>query len=221
MVEVPLDKLPAPLVAHIHRDGFQVAYHLPDKDRYIVEQELAGGQRQELEYDVGRGRLLTLDERRAELPSPTHTQLADDNLAMTTSYSIDDVIQDKRVTFSTDDGNISVSRAVHVPLVWDGAQLIRAALRQHREPARYAAMTHDEKIAHWTGVLHRYRRARGESGRDEDDVFTAQLVTDLERSEPKLRALLREILTELARMEQTAPADMIARFTRRTGITVP
>jgi hypothetical protein len=216
MIEVALDKLPGPLASQVAK--LQVAYHLPENDRYIVEHVLPSGPRQELEYDVARARCLTDDERRAELPAATRTVLGD--FAMVTSYEIDAATSEKRVIFATDDGGVKVERAVHVPLVWDGAQLLRDALRRQNFPATYAAMSRDDKILHWAGVIHRWRRARGESGRDENEVYTPELVRDLERTEPKLRDLLREILTHVAGLEQTPADQAIAAFTKGTGIAV-
>jgi len=220
MVEVALDRLPAPLVGMINRAKFQVAYHVPETDRYIVEHVLPSGQSQELEYDVALGRCLTTDERRAELPPPQRSVLADEHLTMVMTYSIDDATSEKRVTFATDDGSVSVVRGVYVPLVWDGAQLIRDALHRQRFPARYAALSREEKISHWAGVIHRWRRVHGESGRDEDEIYTPELVRDLERTEPKLRDMLREILTVVGFLEQTPADQAIAAFTSRTGIAV-
>jgi hypothetical protein len=214
VVDVPLDKLPAPVLAAIQPAKLQCAYHLAEKDRYIVELV----PRQERVYDVALGRCLTDDERRAELPSPQRTALAD--FVMVTSYAIDPDTSEERVTFATDDGRVSVVRNVFVPLVWDGAQLLRDALRQQQFPAHYARLSREEKITHWAGVIHRWRRAHGESGRDEDEIYTPQLVRDLERHEPHLRGMLAEILTLVGALEQTPAAQAIAAFAARTGISV-
>ena len=83
-----------------------------------------------------------------------------------------------------------------------------------------AAMTRAEKISHWAIVIHRYRRAHGESGRDEDEIYTPELVRDLEVHEPELRDLLPEILAQVGFLEQTPAKEAIAAFVARTGITL-
>jgi hypothetical protein len=214
MVDVPLDKLPAQVLAAIAPAKLQCAYYVAEKDRYVVELV----PRQERVYDVALGRCLTDDERRAELPAPQRTALAD--FVMLTSYAIDADTSEERVTFATDDGSVTVVRNVFVPLVWDGAQEIRDEQRYQQFPAQYARLSREDKIVHWAGVIHRWRRAHGESGRDEDEIYTPELVRDLERHEPHLRGMLAEILPLVGALEQTPADEAIAAFTARTGIAV-
>jgi hypothetical protein len=224
MVEVTLDKLPAPLVALINRAKFQVAYHLPLTDRYVVEHVLPTGQRQELEYDVALGRCLTLAERIAQLPPARRTVLTDENVTVSSTYFIDPATSQLRLSLEMIDESgqklLSTVRLVYVKLAWDEDALVQQALQRRRFPAEYATWSREQRIGHWAMVLHRYRRAHGESGRDEDEVYTLELIRDLERTEPKLRDMLADILTKVGRLEQTPPDQAIAAFTSRTGIAV-
>jgi hypothetical protein len=93
-------------------------------------------------------------------------------------------------------------------------------LHRQRFPAQYRGWNRAEKISHWAYVIHRWRRVNGESSRDEDAIYTPELVSDLERIEPNLRDMLGEILAQVGRLEQTPAAEAIAAFTARTGITI-
>jgi len=84
--------------------------------------------------------------------------------------------------------------------------------------AHYAKMTRAEKVQRWAALIHRFRRWRRENEWDEDDVYDEELVPELERTEPKLRDMLRDILTQVGRLEQTLPDKVIATFASRTGI---
>lgn len=220
IVRVVPEALPAAVTAALGGATVHIAYHLPATDRYIIRGALPNGQRQEMEYDVARGRWLTVDERRAELPPPRHDQLGDEGVGYTTSYRITDTTCDKLVNFKTDDGSVDTDQLVHTAAAPDGAQVVREELQRQRFPARYATWGRPEKVAHLAQVIHRWRRARGESGKDEDEIYTPQLVRDLERTEPNLRDMLAEILTQVGALEQTPAAEAIAAFTARTGIAV-
>ena len=220
MIEVAVDRLPAELVAAIDRGTIQVAYFVPETERYVVAIALPARARREIEWDVGLGRLLTIAERRAELPPPERSVLAESGYAIVTSYAIDAETEEKRVTFATEDGHATVECNVHVPIAWNAERLISSAIHEKNAPARYAALTRDEKIAHWVGVIHRYRRAHGERGRDEDEIWTPELVRDLERHEPALRSMLRPIVIEVGRLEQTGAEAAIAAFVSRTSIAL-
>ena len=86
-----------------------------------------------------------------------------------------------------------------------------------------------DRLAYWVSERDRgqadainkgLRRANGESGYEEDDVYSLDLIRDMERTDPHVRALLPEILTLVGGLEQTAPEEAIAAFTARTGIPV-
>jgi hypothetical protein len=66
--------------------------------------------------------------------------------------------------------------------------------------------------------LHRFRRALGEHGDEEDELYTTELVRDMERLDARVRELLPDILVLVGRLEQTAAPEAIAAFTARTGI---
>lgn len=222
MVSAKLDELPAALIAMINRPKFQEAFHLPERGRYVARHVLPDGRREELEYDEALGRCLTLEERTAELPPGRTTARPDENVTVSSTYFIDPATSQLRLLLEVIDDTggklVSTTRLVHVPTPWNEDEQVNQALARRNFPAVYAAWPRDEQIAHWAGVLHRYRRARGESGRDEDEIYTPELVRDLERVDPRLRDLLPEILAVVGQLEQTPAAQAIAAFETRTGI---
>jgi hypothetical protein len=222
MVEVKVHDLPAPLVAAIREAGFRVAYHLPDRGRYIARHVLPDGRSEEIEYDAASGRCLTLEERRRELPPPRRAAVPGAQVDIVTTYFIDDPTSSLMVCFEAVDATgtslVREVAPVHVAVTWDGEQMVRQALQRKRFPADYAEWPRERRIAHWARVLHRLRRAHGESGRDEDEIYTLDLVRDLERTEPRIRDLLPEILALVGGLEQTRAEEAIAAFSSRTGI---
>lgn len=222
MIEVRLDDLPAPLIAAIHAPGFRVAYHLPERGRYVARHVRPDGRREEIEYDAALGRCLTVDERRRELPAPSRRDLPGEHAVLVTSLFIDDETSGLSFRFEALDATgaplAEVVKPAHVRLRWDGEDLVRQALRRQRFPAEYTTWPREQRIAHWAALLHRFRRAHGESGRDEDEIYTLDLVRDLERTDPGVRALLPGILAAVGRLEQTPPREACAAFSARTGI---
>ncbi len=224
MIEVGIDMLPASLAAIVGQGRLLVGYQLDDQDRYVVQYVQPDGQRRELEYDRALGRCLTVDERRAELPPETREPLPDEGLTVVTRHLLVDELAERRVQFdAVDDGGatlVSLSKAVHVPLVWDGRQLIREALHRQRFPVDYAAWPRPQRVAYWATMLHRFRRASGESGHQEDEIYTPALIRDMEKTDPQVRQLLPDILAHLAALEHDSADQTIAAFTARTGVAV-
>lgn len=222
MVDTALDALPGPLAASINK--FQVAYHLPARGRYIARHVRPDGRREELEYDVARGRCLTVDERKAELPPDRRLVLPDEGVTATSTHFIDDETSQLRVRLSAvDDAGrafLSSVSLAHSPYERNEEDDVRLALRRHRFPAVYATWPKEQKVAHWATVLHRFRRANGESGHDEDEIYTLGLISDMERTDPQVRDLLPEILASVGWLEQTPADEAIAAFSSRTGIPV-
>ena len=115
---------------------------------------------------------------------------------------------------------VSTVRLVYVKTPWNQDAVLQQALQRRRFPVDYATWSRQQRVGHWAMVLHRWRRAHGESGRNEDEIYTPELVRDLERTEPELRDMLVDILTEVGWLEQTPASEAIAAFTSRTGIAV-
>jgi hypothetical protein len=222
MVEVRLCDLPEPLAAAIHAEGFRVAYHLPERGRYVARHVLSDGRSEEIEYDVALGRCLTVDERRRELPAPSQRGIPGELADLVTTHFIDDETSGLSMRFQAIDPSgaclADVVKPAHVRLRWDGEKLVRQALLRQRFPADYAEWPRERRTAHWATVLHRLRRAHAESGRDEDEIYTLDLVRDLERTDARIRKLLPEILTLVGGLEQTRAEEAIAAFSSRTGI---
>ncbi len=224
MVEVRLDELPEPLRSAINRNRFLFAWSLPERGRTIARHVRADGEREELEFDVALGRVLTPDERRRELPEGGQETIAEEGVTVVSRYSLDARTSELRVELEVIDGAdatvLKIRRAVYAPIPWERTAAIREALQERRFPAVYAAWPREQRAAHWAFRLHRLRRAHGEDGREEDEVYSLELVRDLERTDPQVRALLPEILALIADLEQTAPEEVARRFTARTGIVV-
>lgn len=224
MLDVELDMLPASFRAILHKGRFLVAYHLPVRGRYVAQYIQSDGQRRELEYDVASQCCLTLDERRAELPGETREPWPEEGLTILTRYFLADELEELRVQFDAvdDSGGTVVSRSVsaYVPTVWDGKQLIQEALHRQRFPARYAALTRSEQVTFWAQKLLRFRRAKGESGCEENAIYTPALIEDMEKIDPHVRQLLPEILGQLATLEQTEASETFASFSAGTGVLV-
>lgn len=222
MFDVKLRDLPGRLVELIQRDRFLFAYSLPEKARFVAQHVRADGRKEELEFDLGLGRTLTPDERARELPGAGRETLADEDVTVVSRYFIDEPTSELRVQFDVLDSAgakiLSITKAVYDPTPWDRVQVIREALRRLRFPSEYARWPRQQKVAHWAVKLHRLRRAHGESGEEEDEIYSPGLIRDMERTDPQVRGLLREILTLVGEMEQTPPDVAIAAFTARTGI---
>lgn len=224
MIEVGLDMLPPSLATIVGQGRLLVGYHLVDHDRYVVQYVQPDGQRRELEYDMALGRCLTVDERRAELPPESREPLPDEGLTVVTRHLLVDEHAERRVQFDAIDDRgatvVSLSRAVHVPLAWDGRQLIEEALHRQRFPVDYAAWPRPQRVAYWAATLHRFRRASGESGHQEDEIYTPALVSDMEKTDPQVRQLLPDILAHVAALEQDSADRAIAAFAAGTGVGV-
>ena len=219
-----LGELPTQLVAVINQARFVEAFYMPDRGRFVARHILPNGRREELEYDEVLRRTLTTDERIAEIPASKTVRMADENITVSTTYFIDPATSQLRATLDVVDDSgeklASSVRLVHVDGPADDESVIQDALQRRRFHLEYATWSRDRRIAHWAYVIHRFRRVHGESGRNEDEIYTPNLVKDLERTEPNLRGMLAEILRQVGFLEQTPAAEAIAAFTSRTGIAV-
>lgn len=202
-MDIPVDQLPPRFVESLGGRRPVSACCLPEKGRYVARLARPDGRTDEVEFDAALGRCLRLDERRRELPGvelELHVRMdvADDAGA--------------RVT--------SIDKVVYDPDAWAADEVLQQVLSRRRFPSEYAAWPRERRVHYWAATLHRFRRAMGESGRGEDDVYTLDLVGDMERIDPRVRALLCDVLTQLGALEQTAPAEAITAFKARTGIDV-
>ena len=224
MKAIGLSALPPGFASALDPSGFRVAYQLPTPGRYAALHVRADGQLEELEFDTTLGRVLRRDEREKELPKDTTQALAAEKVTLRTSYALDPKTSELKVRFSATDGSGAevavVERPAHTSIVWDGAELVRQALKRQGFPAEYARWSRDDKVRYWAGLLHRWRRAHGESGKDEDEIYDAGLVRDMRTTDPNVVALLPDVLTLVARLEQSSPAEAIATFSTKTGVAV-
>ena len=224
MKRVELGELPARLVEAIHRATFLFAYSLPERGRYVARHIRPDGGMEEIEYDAAIGRLLTLEERRRSLREE-RTTLPEQRVTVLSRQFLDEETAELKVILDVRDADgaqlVALTKQVYDPTPWDLSAVVNEELNRQRFPDEYAAWPRGEKVAHWAMAIHRFRRAHGESGWDENEIFTRELVRDLERVDPRVRELLTEILALVGHLEQTAPAEMIAAFTSRTGVMLP
>lgn len=224
MIRVSLADLPPALVASIDAGKFLYAYSLPERGRYVARHLRSDGRLEELEYDVPLGRCLTLDERRRALPDRERTALPAQGVTVLATHALDDATAVQHVTLDVLDDHggaiVRLKKQVYDPTPWDVARVVEAALKVHRFPAEYAAWPKEQKVSYWATTLHRFRRVHGESGRDEDEIYTPDLVRDMERIDPGVRDLLPDILAEVGWLEQTPAAEALAAFTARVPMAL-
>ncbi|HTM22191.1 MAG TPA: hypothetical protein VL172_16840 [Kofleriaceae bacterium] len=219
---VALHELPPAIRAAVPPDRF--LYALRTGGGWVVR-EVVGGRSHELEFDEALGRFLTVDERRSRMPADRSFEVVGDgHFSVTQTHHIDADTEELRARLAiTDDGGRPVTeltKAVFDPTPWRGEEVAALAIRHHDLPRRYASWPRDDQVRYWAAQLHRFRRVHGESGRDEDELYTPALVRDMEKVDPRVRELLADILALVGRLEQTDPAQAIEAFERRSGISV-
>lgn len=192
MIRLSLGDLPVQLADAIDADKFLFAYSLPERGRYVARHLGPDGRLEEIEFDVGLGRALTLDERRRALPGPQRTTLPQESLTVVSSHARDEQTAVLRVAIDVLDAAgatiVRVTKQVNDPTPSDLANVVAEALRNHRFLTEYAAWPRDRKVSYWATTVHRFRRVHGESGRDEDEIYTPDLVRDMEKNDPRARA---------------------------------
>jgi len=217
------NQLPAAVQAAIPEERF--LYALRGKGGYVVREVTDAGRSSEREFDEGLGRFLTVEERRQRLPPGDRFVFAgDEPVTVTVTHHIDADTGELRAHFAiVDDAGRPVAeltRDVFRPTPWRPEEVVAEVMRAHQFPQRYASWPRDEKVRYWAAKLHRLRRARGESGRDEDDLYSPELVGDMEQLDPQVRDLLADVIARVGELEQTDPGAAIDAFEQRSGISI-
>jgi hypothetical protein len=224
MKDVALGELPPGLAARVNRPKFLYAYAIPERGRHIVRHVTADGRLEELEYDDKLGRCLTLEERARELPVDGREVLESGQVTVASRYFLASETHHLTVHMDVADAVgkavLSLDQPVYATSAWTKEKVVAEAWRLHRFPLEYASWPRNQKVAYWASTLHRWRRSNGESGGDEDEIYSEGLVKDMEKTDPKVRLLLPDILAFVGRLEQTPPAEVLAAFTSRTGIAL-
>lgn len=96
--------------------------------------------------------------------------------------------------------------------------MVRKVFNEIDRQNLYSGFTDQEKVNFWAARLYRQRRQIGEEGGDENDIFDEDFLTELRKSEPSIDSLLRDIIFELARMEQGDADDLIRLFEKKVGL---
>jgi hypothetical protein len=217
--------LPRNLAASIPQGAFLCAFDKEEKGRFVVWHVTSPGHAEELEYDAALDRPLTIAERTAELPAGKEQVLPQQALRVVSRYFIDKETSKLRVTLHVMDASgVKIAEAVqdvYDPFEWTLEGVVRSAVQQARFSAEYAAWPRDQKVAYWAASLRRLRRAAGESGADEDSVYSPSLIQDMEKIDPQVIALLPDILGLVAGMDQIDAAQAVAAFSAGTGVALP
>ena len=107
---------------------------------------------------------------------------------------------------------------MYAPVQTDPIAFLDGELHRLRFRLEYTSWDAEAKVAYWADALHRLRRANGELGRDEDEIFTPALLQDMERTDPHVRALLPRILQRLAARGQIDFSQLEAHFMERVEL---
>jgi hypothetical protein len=226
MQRVGFESLPASAASSIGKDNFLYSYYNPEKNRYViyhVNQTTKDGE--EVEFDVGADRFLTLEERHRELPTSNTKVYTDGEVVAHATYHIRPQSNELWVHFtiySESEGKkiTEADQQVYSPIKWDDNSVISSAVEKANFPKQYASWDEDRKVGYWASMIHRYRRWNGETGLDEDEIFTPDLLQNMEKTDPNVRFLLPRILALAARLEQTEPEVLTRSFSNRVGVEI-
>jgi hypothetical protein len=219
---VPLSALPGRAAAQLKR--FLFAYQLFDNGRFVIRHADPSNNRiEELEFDPRVNRFLSPDERLRLRESERRQLRLPSGYTVQVSYRIEPQRSCLLAHYDVRSGadgekTLEIEQEMYAPTPSDPIAAITHALDHAQSPLEYARWHEDRKIEYWAMTLHRLRRAKGELGRDEDEVFTAALLHDMERTDPNVRSLLPGILLQLARLDQVDPTLMETTFMQRVGL---
>lgn len=219
---VPLTALPSRAAAELKR--FLFAYELVGSGRFVIRHaDPSSNSIEELEFDAKQGRYLSATERlQLRASEPSHFRMPSGQ-TVRLSYRVHperNTLLAHYDVFASDHAQsvVEIEQEVYGPMQSDRIAFITKELQHARFPAEYARWGEQAKVAYWADTLHRLRRANGESGRDEDEVFTPALLQDMERTDTHVRGLLPRILRRLAALDQVDPRQLEARFMQRVGL---
>lgn len=219
---VPLTALPSDAVAELKR--FLFAYELVGSGRYVIRHaDPSSKSIEELEFDSNQGRYLSASERlQLRASEPSHFRMPSGQ-TVRVSYRLHperNTLLAHYDVFASDHAQpvVEVEQEVYAAIQSDRIAFITKELQRARFPAEYLRWGEDAKAAYWADALHRLRRANGESGRDEDEVFTPALLADMKRIDPQVSGLLPRILRRLAALAQVDPGQLEACFMQRVGL---
>lgn len=193
-----------------------------DDRRLMLTVREADGLCREREFDTASGRFLSRSEREAELPPDAPWPLEDaPGYQAYASHGLHEGTDVRMVAVDITDPNgarvSSLRVAANAPGPSPVDRAIAAALTRHRDGQAAADRTGPERIAALTRTIHGWRRARGESGLPEDDIYTPELLAALRATEPDLDRLLPEVLTGVARLGGLDPEQVSTAFRVGTG----
>lgn len=221
---VPLTALPSGAAAALKR--FLFAYELTDSGRFVIRHADPTDNRiEELEFDPRLNRFLSADERLGLRASEPRAFRLPSGQIVRVSYRVQPDRNSLVAHYEVPADGITkpaleVEQELYAPIQSEPIAAITQALARERFPVEYARWDEARKVTYWATTLHRLRRANGESGREEDDVFTPALLRDMEQTDPFVRRILKPILRELAGLAQVDPQELESTFVQRVGLSV-
>lgn len=225
LVSASLSQLP-PQIKDLIGGPFIKAY-TADHGKKIVVWYLTHttGKQKEIEFSVQENRVLSRAERERGLPRPKEVPSPDPRFRVVKSYELapdTDTLHETYTIYdrATNDRLADSSHIYFSNFPTDPVQLVNAAVKEAGFPARYGGWSSDEKVNHWIGVVYRARRSAGEQGVAEEAAFSPDLISEMQKTDPDIHALLPDIIKGVARMDMSAPEDMAAAFNRRTGLSI-
>jgi len=225
-IKVTYDQLPNDLRNLIGKSKF-IKAHTVDQGKKIVVWFLddAIAKQREIEFSVREARVLSRAEREKELPYPEEVNFSDPQFKVVKLYEFEsntDTLHEKYIVYdrAANEKIAECSQAYFMSFLLGADELVRSAINQAAFPEAYKTWSTDEKVVYWIGMVHRARRSVGEQGLDEDAAFSPNLIANMKKTDASIEALLPDVIRGLAKMDMSAPEDMLAAFNRRTGLSI-
>jgi len=221
MQRIPLEDLPPKAAQAVQ--GFLYAYRLEGDTRFVIRVVNTAGTPSELEFDAREQRFLSAAERARALPpagSVVYETASCDVRATYTLNEWDELCVHLDVYDRQQGARLTeLDKAVYAALEWNVPDTVARAVAQANFPQEYAAWDEQSKIGYWALALRRARRS-GEGEADEDDVFTPELLRDMQAIDPAVVSRLRPILHLVAKLGGEEPEALTRSFEQRVGISV-
>ncbi|MEY4577596.1 MAG: hypothetical protein RL701_2299 [Pseudomonadota bacterium] len=218
MRQIPFEDLP-PKAAQ----GFLYAYSLESDTRFVIRVVNTDGAPRELEFDAREQRFLSAAERARALPPAGSVVYAPGSWEVRAAYTLNER-GELRVHSDVYDRHqgarlTELDKAVYAALEWNVPDTVARAVAQAHFPKEYASWDEQSKIGYWALALYRVRRSvQGDS--DEDDVFTPELLREMQAIDPAVVSRLRTILHLAAKLGGEEPEALTRSFEQRVGISL-
>ncbi|MFB9995150.1 hypothetical protein ACFFLM_24690 [Deinococcus oregonensis] len=219
-------QLPAPLAALVDPSDFLKAFDCPETQTVVVWRvNKQIGKQQELEFSLHLMRGLTRPEREAQFPAPAEVPLPALGAHVMKRDRLEEGTDVRYETYDVyllgQTAKITQCEQIYfAPALMTIADVVQPALENALFAGKYLAWSVDEKVSSWVAALYRLRRQMGETGADEDNLFSPRLLDELRLVDANIEAMLPSILHQLATMETSDPKAMLASFNSRTRLSL-